>query len=270
MDLFDCLKASSWLTEWLALIGVFVTAVSALFAVVKYFNTKKREKHKKLVRIRLMLDKICTQIGKVRSYEKHKVLELKESIIDNIDTVIIDIAEIKDIPEYIFCLRQIISNHYIWLGDDLLKWIQDLDYPPEENDREWASGVIEGMFHVVNDGVLNDSDKKYLYEGFWTEITSPYFDDNNNTEISNKPKEDDFKRASEHWIDKSQKENARIKALVDYRVFAEHALAFMLKAEFNDNKMNNLPRSEKFEKSAYIVWFGLLEKFQEQLAKMCK
>ena len=232
----------------------------------------KREKddEKKMGRVREMQAEIDEQIKEIKRLWNSNKVENKESILLIINKLIKKASKINEVPDNINILKKLISDQFIWFEGVVSRWIMNLDNSHEENDKQWASGVINGVLDVMKDDVLGDFDDDCFADDFWTVITTPYLDENCTKKLSLKPTKDDYEIAKVRWITEPQKENARINALVEYKVLAEHALAFWLRADFSDPKSNNLPRSEIFIRSANMVWFSLIETLETQLGDMLK
>jgi len=274
----------NWCTEniiILELIGAFAavaTAAAVIGALIKYLQERRRDKYFKQAKARMVRIKVNTQmdlirekLDSIRDTGSYKILEQhKDSFLETTDEFIEGIATIGKVPEYIYCLRTLISDQSIWFGSIVSEWVKDLDNSKkEETDVEWASGAISGILTVMEDNVINDSDRKHLNKAFWSDISTQYFDDKYIGKFLFALR-CGFKRERERWIIKSQKKNGRIKALVDYKVMVECALITSIIAESKKNDWYEKPRSEVFIKSMCIVWFILLYILQEQLVKTCE
>ena len=255
---FAWLRDNTWVAEW-------VIAVSAFGALIKYLEVRKRIRTKTQVRAR----KLPIEINKtIQSLKENKSKE--ENILDGVDKLINEVAGISEIPESVSYLRELISAQLFWVGRGDSAWVKDLDNYPDEPNKEWVSGTMNGVLDVVKDYVLSNADRGYIQKDFWIAVTLPYLDDDFAGEMSLEPSRDDYERAQKRWVEKSQRENARIKALVDYKVIAEFALMRSLTANFSNPRLNELPRSGKFMLSTRHVQSMLLEALQKQLESLCK
>jgi len=267
--MLDWLSENSWAATWLSATGAFGTMATAIIALQKYFGERRKEKVEQQRRFSYQTYKLGAQFeslqGNVLGTSQNSNPNAK-NFIENLDEVFEEIAVISEIPDSMKATRKLILAQLDWVKGEYCSWVKKLDDEPEEAEKEWVGGTINGVLDAVKDGILTYSDYEYLQKDFWTELATPYIDDGFDVkEIPLEPSDDDFKKAHGRWVKESQRENVRIKALVDYKVIAEHALILCLRGEFSNKKLNELPRSGKFELSVVHVQHSLLKKLQNQI-----
>jgi len=269
MDVLNFIKDNTWLTEWFTGVGALFAAFSAIGAFVKYRGKVNEKKNRKLIRARNMATITRIQLDAIRRSRTSDIDEHKKSIPAALDKLLDEISSVIIIPEYIFCLRKLILNHMFFFGNWSSRWKNDPGSSPDKSDKEWASGVINSMLDGIKDDVTKEIDYENLADEFWTEITTPYFEESNTLSIPLNPTKADYENARRRWINPSQRKNMRIRALVEYKVLAEHSLAFCLRAEFSNSKFNELPRGERVVLFTNIIWSSLLDILQEQIDSLC-
>ena len=240
------------------------------------------------------------KVNKLRRDSKDGDIDC-ESFDDAIDEVIWELREVISDIDSIEVACNIIKGHMVYLSDlpGTIAWAKngDEEVDLEEclpcknekerlillkaNNKEWVKGIVSGILDVVKDYVLEEGcyddedeygDYDYLCvdEGnnFWEDLATCYLDEDYVGEIPMRPTRKDYKAARERWIHKSQKNNPRIKGLVDYKVKLEHELASVLTVEFCDPRINVMPRSEKLAIAFKTLCAELFEDLQKQLDKL--
>lgn len=157
----------------------------------------------------------------------------------------------------------VIDGQQFWLRDvdDRVRWVLLI---ADQSHREWAASVTNGLLDVVKDAVLvfepDRDDFSLIDESFWTELATPCFEGEGASIREPHVPEDLYAAAERRWLSPQadQGARARIRALVRYRVLAEHSLAFMLFASFNDGT-GEKGREEKFILSCRAVMSRLVQ-----------
>lgn len=149
-----------------------------------------------------------------------------------------------------------------------IRWaIQGAD---QKTDREWVEGIANGLLDVIKDYVL-DSDQSpdelsYIDDSFWTELATPYFDDDKTDVLSLKIPKKLFRSAYDRWLPKGAPEPAtrRIRQLIGYKLMAEHSLAVFLYLDFNLNSADGFGKDEIFKLSSLDVTSKILNEILGQ------
>jgi len=145
---------------------------------------REKDDNKKMVKVRKLHAKTGEQIEEIVKLWNSNKNENKDSILLLINKLVKRTAKISEVPDNINILKELISDQFIWFEEFVSWWIMNLDNYPEENDKEWVSGAINGVLDVMKDNVLNDSDHDCLADDFWTVITTPFLDDNHTKGLS--------------------------------------------------------------------------------------
>ena len=201
---------------------------------------------------------------------------------DALDETVWELRKVTSDTETIEAACNLIKGQLVMLADlpGTIAWAEGGD---EDSNKNWVKGIMSGLLDVVKDYVLKyeveydddcDDGKGYgeldflcreVGNNFWVDLATSYLDEDYVGEISMRPTREDFEMARLRWIQGSQRDNPRIKALVDYKVKAEHALASILLMECSDPKINELPRSEKFAITIRDMWERLFKDLHKQL-----
>ena len=260
-------QSNVWVIEWLVIFGIFAAVITAIVAMADYNRKKKIERKEQQRVIRDCISEVQNHLRTLRREAESGSLEKTTQFDDALDEIIGKLKGIGDNLEQTISLSGLIAAQFFWLKDlsKEVEWIRNVHCSIGGEDKEWVNGVMNSMLDVVKDYVLDNSDFDYLQKDFWEEAATPYLNEGYEKEIPLNPTADDYERARSRWIEKAQWQNMRIRALVDYKVKAEHSLAFFLRANFSDSKMNEMPRSEKFALSVKHIWSELFAELYEQL-----
>lgn len=185
------------------------------------------------------------------------LMRLGRSLISRLQSGEIDTAELA-------ATLSLIEGHASSLQDRQfnLAWARP---DANESDKEWASGITNGMLDVVKDSVLQDDDGELLDEAFWVKITTPYFDlppgEVPPLRLPTRVATD----AISTWLPGTAdvESSRRISALARYKALAEHSLASLLYLEFNDGT-GEKSHAEKFVISCRAVMARLVDQMVDQ------
>ena len=253
---------NTWIAEWLLTLTVFS-------GLVTFLKRLKKERDKRRSDIRTLVLKIRNQLkfptDEVQKGDAKEKIKIEETL----DELIGEIAQIKEISKSVISLRKLLSAQLYWLNKGFSHWVSNLDNFSSETDREWVAGAMNGLLDVVKDDILYDSDYEHIHDSFWVDMATYYLDDEYDGEILLKPTTEDYSKAIDRWLDKSQRKNMRIIAIIKYKVKAEFALILCLRGNFSDPSIREWPRSKKFLLSIQFVWNELLKEFQEHLEDAC-
>ena len=152
----------------------------------------------------------------------------------------------------------VLEGQAFWLADlgAHQEWVAST-FGDVEDDREWVAGLTNSMLDVVKDHVLEMSssvdDFELLSDDFWIELADPGVGDASRAASMNTyPDGRLLTSAESRWVPATHdlSSQARIRALVRYKVFAEHTLELGLLGTFT-NELHLRSREVKFAASMH-------------------
>ncbi|MBI0106449.1 hypothetical protein [Bifidobacterium polysaccharolyticum] len=141
------------------------------------------------------------------------------------------------------------------------------DWPQEEglvDDTKWASGFINLLLDAVKDSITpftpSVDDTELVDDDFWIVLDNPVLI-NGDGEANPTIDDDTFEQARKKWMPrdiKNREQKLRLQTLIDYKVIAENAIAFILYGELIYKPVD---RQEQFRTINMVILNSLFKRF---------
>lgn len=141
------------------------------------------------------------------------------------------------------------------------------DWPQEEglvDDTKWASDFINLLLDAVKDSITpftpSVDDTERVDDDFWIVLDNPVLI-NGDGEANPTIDDDTFEQARKKWMPrdiKNREQKLRLQTLIDYKVIAENAIAFILYGELIYKPVD---RQEQFRTINMVILNSLFKRF---------
>lgn len=141
------------------------------------------------------------------------------------------------------------------------------DWPQEEglvDDTKWASDFINLLLDAVKDSITpftpSVDDTELVDDDFWIVLDNPVLI-NGDGEANPTIDDDTFEQARKKWMPrdiKNREQKLRLQTLIDYKVIAENAIAFILYGELIYKPVD---RQEQFRTINMVILNSLFKRF---------
>lgn len=141
------------------------------------------------------------------------------------------------------------------------------DWPQEEglvDDTKWASDFINLLLDAVKDSITpftpSVDDTELVDDDFWIVLDNPVLI-NGDGEANPTIDDETFKQARKKWMPrdiKNREQELRLQTLIDYKVIAENAIAFILYGELIYKPVD---RQEQFRTINMVILNSLFKRF---------